>query len=549
MLFVASVGLGVVYARLGVPFNDEGAMLTNAARLLRGAVFYRDLDAYPFPLATWVLALAMKVFGEHFTVARVLAVLLNVLMVLSLYAVSLRLLEPRRAALFGVFLLALKPLAWPAFTFYLYSEFAFAFACAALALLTAGLGRPVRLVSAGVCAAAVVLSKQNLGFGLVVASTLVLLVPGLRASEVDGKQRVRDFACFAVGTGVPVLIFLSVLAWQGVLPAALESGVLRPFTGYLPSSGVPFLPMLAWWEFGAVGGEPGAGSYLLLHPLRIAQELNRDPGAVSQGIWVLVEGGARFVYTSIPFAFFAALICWLRPARDAVDRGERRQLFGIALVAAAVSLSAWPRADIYHVIHVYPMTGLVLFALGQRVSGRDRGPWIAVVLVMAVVLGSVLTARWFLARTTIPVRLERAELYVEPRDTFIGPVVRGIRAAVAPGAPIFVYGSDATYYFLSDRYGTWVFPQLYPGQTGGGRGEDVVDSMQQDPPHLVVRGRLKLGDLPDVRDYAPAIDRYVKRHYVKDRSFFVRHPVAKPAKGGRPKILQRRADRVSAPVP
>lgn len=221
----------------------------------------------------------------------------------------------------------------------------------------------------------------------------------------------------------------------------------------------------------------------------------------------------------------------------------------MALVAAAVSLSAWPRADIYHVIHVYPMTALVLFALGQRVSGRDRAPWVAGVLVAALLVGSTLTARWFLARTTIPVRLERAEIFVEPRDTFIGPVVRGIQAAVEPGAPIFVYGSDAAYYFLSDRYGSWVYPQLYPGQTGTGRGEEVVARLAKAPPHLVVQGRLKLGDLPDVREYAPAIDWYVKRHYVKDRSFFVRHPVAKPAKGGRPKILQRRSGRVPAPLP
>jgi len=540
LLLVTSACLGAVYARLGVPFSDEGAMLTNAARILQGAIFYRDLDAYPFPLATWVLALAMKLFGEHFTVARVLAVALNCTMVLALYATALRVLEPRRAALFGVLLLALKPLAWPAFTFYLYSEFAFAFTCVSVALLTSGAGRPGRLLLAGLCAAAVVLAKQNLGFGLVAASGVLLFLPGFRVDEADRHERLRDLTSFGVGVALPVLAFLAVLTWQGVLVSGVESGLVRPFTGYLPTSGVPFAPMLAWWNLGSIGLEGGAANYLPLHPLRAVKDFHSDPTAGSRAAVLLLEAGARFVYTSIPLAFLASFLFWLRPARDSADRGARRKLFGLALVAVAVALSAWPRADIYHVLHIYPLTALVLFALGQQVAGRDRPPWLTAALVAVVAIGSASTTRWFLARTTIPVRLERADLFVEPRDAFLEPVVRGIRAEVAHGAPIYVYGPEALYYFLSDRYGTWVFPQPYPGQTGAGGGEEVVDRLRRDPPHLVVRGRIRVGGLPDVREYAPALDRYLKQHYVKDRAFFARHPVSQRAKRGRPTILRPR---------
>ncbi|MDP6243281.1 MAG: glycosyltransferase family 39 protein [Myxococcota bacterium] len=546
-MLVTSACLGAVYARLGVPFSDEGAMLTNAARMLRGAVFYRDLDAYPFPLATWFLALAMKLFGEHFTVARVLAVALNCTMVLALYATALRVLEPRRAALFGVLLLALKPLAWPAFTFYLYSEFAFAFTCVSVALVTAGAGRPGRLLLAGLCAAAVVLAKQNLGFGLVAVSCVLLFLPGLRVDEAGRRERLRDLTSFGVGVALPVLTFLTVLTWQGVLIAGIESGLLRPFTGYLPSSGVPFTPMLAWWNLGSIGLEGGAASYLPLHPLRAVKDFHSDPTAVSRAAALLLEAGARFVYTSIPLAFLASFLCWMRPARDVADRGARRNLFALALVAAVVALSAWPRADIYHVLHVYPLTALVLFALGQRVAGRERPPWLVAALVAVITIGSVSTARWFLARTTIPVRLERADLFVELRDAFLEPVVRGIRAEVAPGAPIFVYGSEAYYYFLADRYGTWVFPQLYPGQTGTGGGEEVIERLRRDPPHLVVRGRLRVGGLPDIREYAPVLNRYLKERYVKDQNFLAHRAVPKRAKRGQPTILRPRGGRLPAP--
>ena len=50
------VGLGLClsiwYAGFRLGGNDEGALLTAAGRILRGGVFYRDIDAYPFPART-----------------------------------------------------------------------------------------------------------------------------------------------------------------------------------------------------------------------------------------------------------------------------------------------------------------------------------------------------------------------------------------------------------------------------------------------------------------------------------------------------------------
>ena len=120
------------FANRELPTPDEGGVLTNAARILRGAVFYRDLDGYPFPGAPYLLALWMRLFGEHLSVARGLAALLYCGMLASLYFASLRVLDRPRAALFGLSLLSLKLLGWPAFTSYLYSDVSFTFACFAI---------------------------------------------------------------------------------------------------------------------------------------------------------------------------------------------------------------------------------------------------------------------------------------------------------------------------------------------------------------------------------------------------------------------------------
>ncbi|HEM45461.1 MAG TPA: hypothetical protein ENO23_00280, partial [Alphaproteobacteria bacterium] len=59
LLLVAAALLSYLYADRDLPFADEGATLTAAARILRGDVFYRDIDAYPFPGAAYLLAGAM----------------------------------------------------------------------------------------------------------------------------------------------------------------------------------------------------------------------------------------------------------------------------------------------------------------------------------------------------------------------------------------------------------------------------------------------------------------------------------------------------------
>ena len=179
ILVALAAGVSASVALVGLPSNDEGALLTAAARLLRGGIFYRDVDSYPFPAAAYLLAFAMRVFGEHLTVARVLAGALYCVSVVSLYAAALHLMDRRRAALFGLCTLAFKFLAWPAFTHYMYADLAFAFACAAIALL---MGRPPdaargRLVAAGACLGISIAAKQNLGIPLTLVSLAWLAWP------------------------------------------------------------------------------------------------------------------------------------------------------------------------------------------------------------------------------------------------------------------------------------------------------------------------------------------------------------------------------------
>ena len=108
-------------------------MLTNAAKLLHGGVFYRDVDAYPFPGSHYLLAGAFALFGEHLAVARGLAACVFAGIVAALYLAALPVLGRVRAALFGFSLLAFKVLAWPSFTAFYYWDLGFFGACVCLA--------------------------------------------------------------------------------------------------------------------------------------------------------------------------------------------------------------------------------------------------------------------------------------------------------------------------------------------------------------------------------------------------------------------------------
>ena len=536
LLATSGLLLSFWFMNRGLPPNDEGALLTNAAKILQGGVFYRDIDAYPFPAAPYLLALAMRGFGEHLSVARGLAALLFEVALLALYAAALHLLDRPRAALFGLSLLVFKFAAWPAFTAYTYSDLSFAGACVAMAALLAHLerGGRARLALAGAAAAVSIAAKQNLGLPLAGAITAVLLVPALAAGPVrDFAHRMRNAAAFTAGAAALLLPAVAYFASRGLLGKLLESGLWRPFTGYLPTSAISFLEPLAWWNWGALRGMPAfayfPGAYW---SLLVWDAL---PGAALQPIyWNAGELFARLLYSSVPVLL---LVAWIRTRRA---QGRTGQLRALLLIALAGLLSAFPRADFFHLISVYPLLLLLGFALLPESAAATRrlAAGVAIALALAGGLAAVFQSQ-FRYRMELP----RGELALHPKAAWLEPIVRYLDEELAPGEPFFVYGHEAYYYFLADRYSAWPFAQLYPGQEGGDGGQALVELLERDPPRLIVRGMLNWPALPVLPRYAPKLHAYLSEHYEPDPGLAERYAppggVAPPP--GAIAVLRRRA--------
>ena len=544
---LATLGLliSLWFMNRGLPPNDEGALLTNAAKILQGGVFYRDIDAYPFPAAPYLLALAMRGFGEHLSVARGLAVVLFEVVLLALYAASLHLLDRPRAALFGLSLLVFKFAAWPAFTAYTYSDLSFAGACVASATLLGHLerGGRARLWLAGAAVAVSIAAKQNLGLPLGAAIAAVLLVPGIAGGAArDLAGRLRDAGALTAGAAAVLLPAFAYFAFQGVAGRMLESGLWRPFTGYLPTSAISFLEPLAWWEWGALRGMPAfpyfPGAYwsmLAWDALPVA--------ALYPVYWSAGELFARLLYTSVPVVLLAA---WFRTrgAEGGVRAGRVRAM---ALLAFAGLLSAFPRADFFHVVSVYPLLLLLGLALLPDRPGAGRAPFatgtrrLAVAVALALALAGALAAV-FQSQFRYRIELPRGELVVHPPTAWLEPIVRYLDEELAPGEPLFVYGHEAYYYFLADRYSSWPFAQLYPRQEGGDGGQALVELLERDPPRLIVRGMLNWPALPALPHYAPRLHAFVSENYEGDPGLAKRYapPGGVPPPPGVIAVLRRR---------
>ncbi len=528
LLLAAGVSRWHVDARLPTP--DEGALLTAAAKIVRGAEFYRDLDAYPFPGAHYLLAVGMRIFGEHLSVARWMAAAFYCGMVASLYATALQLMDRRWAALFGLSLLSLKFLAWPVFSAYLYSDVAFFGACVAIAaLVTHGLrGASPHLLLAGAGIGVALACKQSLGIYLGAASAAALLFPrlvtGVRGAPL--RRRFGEVALLSLGAAAALIPLLGYFAAQGRLGRMLYSGLIRPLTRYLPTSAIPFSPTLAWWRFGESLDGAVWPYYVDLyrHMLHQQQLVGADAYPYA---WLLGELFSRLVYTSIPVAFVWALARRFRGKGRADERAAKSSLF--AWLALAVVASAFPRADAAHVFGVYPVVLLLLFSLCARRVGelheRSRlwavGSGVALLLAICLVLESK-----YHAHLGHRVRLERAEVWADPADAWIEPLVTYVTQHVRPGDRIFVYGHEAHLYFLTGRFYPWPYSQLYPGQEGGDGGIALTELLRRVPPKLVLRGVLAWPGIASLTEYAPHLNGYILSHFDADENFFVDHPVA-----------------------
>jgi hypothetical protein len=329
------------------------------------------------------------------------------------------------------------------------------------------------------------------------------------------------------------------------------SGLLRPFLQYLPTSGISFAEPLAWWRLGEL--RDAAGFPFSVGPYWSMLMNGVLPGESWYPVyWTAGEIFVRVLYTSVLVAFFAVLWRWGRAVRAGRISPHDRKLFAYSCLALAVFLSAFPRADLFHVMSVYPVVFLLLFALRRSTAeevddpgSRAPAPWLSACAVSLLLLVTASLAVTQNARMTYRMQTKRADLYIDPSHSWIETMVKYVEEIRPPRDLMFVYGHEAYYYFLTGRYYPWPFVQVYPGQVGGDRGMPLARVLRRNPPDFIIRGLMEWPGVPKISSYARALDFWVMVRYEADADFFERHP---PPSGVEPptwaiSILERRRPR------
>jgi hypothetical protein len=534
LLVALAMGLSALVVDRGLPTNDEGGILALAARILRGEVFYRDLDSYHFPGATYLLAGWLAAFGETVNAARWLAAIVFSGMVLALYLAAVQLVDRGRAALFGLGLLSFKSLASPAFTAFMYSDLALCFAAFAMALYVGHeyRGPTRRLAGAGFLVALATATKQNVGIYLTaVIFVLIAFSPQLLGvGDRDLRRRAREIGVYTAGFCVAAVPMVGYFLVQGLLPQLFMSGLLRPLLQYLPTSGISFVEPLKWWDLGGLHGVAGFPFFVAPYWSMLMNEQLPGP-SLYPFYWIAGELFSRAFYTALPAVFVVAAWQWLR-ARFATHfvAGDSR-LFGFYALAGAVVFSAFPRADLYHLMSVYPVVFLMLFTLGSRGHGAEAAtgapigiPRLAAFGVAVLLALSLLVGVAQQAQKTYHFKVARADLRIDPSKAWVETVIDYLESTLDLNEKFFVYGQEAHFYFYTGRHFPWPFPWIYPGQVGDERGLPLARVLQKNPPRVIIRGVMTWPGVPGIPEYTPAVHRFTMFNYRADLDFFEEHP-------------------------
>jgi hypothetical protein len=521
-----------------MPIPDEGSLLTNAVKLLHGGVFYRDVEASTFPAVTYLLAGMMSLFGEHLSVARALAGSFFCTMVLGTYACAVALIDQRRAALCGLSLLSLKFLAFPIYTMFFWSDPALAAAIVALALFLRHRfdGPSQRLFWVGVLTGLAVVSKQSTGIYVAVVFAVVLCFPAFAHGPRRRAKRIAEASTYGAGLLLIAGSMSAYFASHGLFAEMIHGGLLRPFTGYLTTSSVSFLPPLEWWNFGELWSQAPVYFSQLSFELTLR---GAQPSEVIRRVSEIVgEVASRMIYSAIPIAFGACTVLWIRAIRAPATSEEaeednalaRSRFFTAAGVTLAITASAFPRADFIHVITIYPAVMLILFALcrpsllGYGWTRRDRITSsvqrrrlrFETAFVATLLMATTFLAVRYDATLTHRLSIDRADVWVKPRQAWLERLIAYIQENVPKDEPLFVYGHEAHWYYLSDRYTPRAFSQIYPGMTGDDTGENLATLIRETRPRVIAQGVLRWPGMPPVPGYTREFRRALVQLYELD---------------------------------
>ncbi len=345
LLFAWLWSMSIVY---DFGMSDESWFLQVLTRVVNGDVLYRDVFFGATPLAVYLAAPLVAVFGSEIVVLKAFVSLCSAVTML-LCVVTFRCLGNSRRS--GAFLLlALVAYGWPRQSSG-YTPLAYTCLLGSMTVILAWrmrtLERPHAVNAfetlglagglAGLCFA----SKQNLGAYTFAALGGVLLLTLLEV-RAGWRQACRAAFVIAAAAALTVLLTLVPVLMSGAFTQFLDYGFTNKRT-YLRTAGISYFD----------------GLRTLAQDVRLARSFD----------------DMRWAYLETVFLLPPLALAILAVACITSNRQQRGHLVGVSCFAGAALLGVYPRADLEHVIYAIPAV-LLCLAYGWRLVGSHSPRWL-----------------------------------------------------------------------------------------------------------------------------------------------------------------------------
>jgi hypothetical protein len=405
-----------------VAFNaDEGIVLADADRVLRGQVPYRDFFSLYTPGSYLFLALAFKVFGQSLIVARNLLLVYCGIFSSITYLLARRI-SSRTASLFATAVLAFGCLPFRFLVLHNWDSTLYAMLALYSAARLMETGSRFWASVLGLKAALTCLTEQARGAGLLLglAIACAVVLPRLRVKPI------RSVYWAAAGFLIPFAATFAYFASHQAVMAMLRSW-LWPLRGYYADNHVAY-------GFVSVGA-----------PLEF---FCNAQGKLQP--FVVLFGAPMFLISALPIMVVISIAYWLmRYLRSRDVTPDLRVLGGCAFLGIWLSTLATSRADLSHMLYITPLFAYLLPSILDINDRWGRSLYALRPLLAALLLisfaGFGLSARMKAAGPTKHLQTSRGEI----RTPYDDQVIPYIQAHLAKGEHLFVHPYQPLYSFLT----------------------------------------------------------------------------------------------------
>jgi hypothetical protein len=406
---------------------DEAWFLQVITRLTHGEVLYREVFYGTTPLAAYLGAGLVALFGSELAVLK----LAGIACIAGTFLLSLRIAEQLR--------IPLSPVVFGAAVFLVELPYTFGYTILATMLLVAtfatllswyarvaaGRGSQLRwLLLTGALAGACLATKHNVGALVGAASAISVLVLLRHHRRASARESMASLTAVAVPMAiVPLAVMVPVFLSSG-LPAAMD---------YTIASKLDYV------EHAELSYQTGFGHSLgaLLPDARVSI------GTVLHGL----QSGRPWVYLLPPAAALAAAWAWWR--RPEAFRGAGVPL--VLFTAAAVA-SIFPRADQSHFTVTAPVFLVAVAYLARRAIPRAAGSVLGLCCVaLAGVLMVTAPLLWLRTGSQVSTTAHLRGVVMAPGyESQLQERAREIHMATGGQATFYLFPEAGLYYLLTD---------------------------------------------------------------------------------------------------